>query len=62
MQKGYFKIGDDKNRKLVTETTYGLGISAEKGAFSANKGPDERKHLVGSVNFGSNQTSYQSEA
>ena len=32
MQKGYFRIGDDKNRNVIGDTTYKTGISADKGA------------------------------
>ena len=62
MQKGYFKIGDDKNRKMNGDTTYTTGISAEKNNSSLSKGNDNRMHLHGSINLGTNQTEYLSEA
>ena len=30
MQKGYFNIGDEKNRKLNSDTTYLTGIASDK--------------------------------
>ncbi len=62
MQKGYFKIGDEKNRKMNGDTIYTTGISAEKGNQGLNKGNDNRMHLHGSINLGTNQTEYLSEA
>jgi hypothetical protein len=61
MQKGYIQIGDDKNRKIVGDTTYSVGISADKGNQSLKKDEDNRKHLVGSINLGSNSIQYESE-
>lgn len=54
MQKGYFKIGDDKNRKIGGDTTYLAGISADKGPSGLNRDDNGRKHLTGSINLGSN--------
>lgn len=54
MQKGNFKIGDEKNRKMGNDTIYSLGISAEKGAMGLNRNIDDRKHLHGSINLGTN--------
>jgi hypothetical protein len=62
MQKGYFKIGDDKNRKIQSETTYATGISASKDITSLIRDMNDRKHLQGSINLGTNSTEYMSEA
>jgi hypothetical protein len=35
MQKGNFKIGDEKNRQIMSATTYNMGIASEnKPKFS----------------------------
>ena len=54
MQKGYVKIGDEKNRKIVGDTTYSSGISADKGNLGLLRDNNNRKHLSGSINLGSN--------
>lgn len=58
MQKGNFRIGEDKNQNLPHETTYAYEISnqsKQKGAngAAADASIDDRKHLQGSINFGS---------
>ena len=53
MQKGYFVLGNDKNRKLPSETTYTSGIASEKVKSDGKADKDDRMHLKGSINFGS---------
>ena len=47
---------------MNNDTTYSMGISADKGAMGVNRNLDDRKHLHGSINLGTNQVDYLSEA
>lgn len=62
MQKGYFNIGDEKNRNIGSDTTYTSGIASEKGNINQGNAEDNRKHLLGSINLGTYQPEYISEA
>lgn len=62
MQKGYFVLGNDKNRKMPSETTYTTGISADKGKSDPKADKDDRMHLKGSINFGNHPQDFVSEA
>lgn len=62
MQKGSLVIGPDKNKGIGSETTYKKDIATTNKPFDAASKTDERKHLHGSINFGSHSNNFLSEA
>ena len=61
MQRGNFRIGDN-TAPTQFETTYNQGISGNKPQSDQVNSQDQRRHLTGSINLGSHQNEFVSEA